>query len=131
MLDQFPLTTLVTLITLLVYFYITLRVGAARSNFKIEAPSVVGPDEFNRTFRAQQNTLEQIVLYLPALWLFAFAWGDMPGSIVGVLWPIGRMLYAIGYSSAPEKRALGFVIGILTTIALWLGAMIGLIRVFF
>jgi len=130
MLDQFPLTTLVTLITLLVYFYITLRVGAARSKFDVKAPSVDGPDEFNRTFRAQQNTLEQIVLYLPALWLFAFAWGDVLGSIIGVFWPIGRMLYAIGYSSAPEKRALGFVLGVLTTIALWLGALIGLISAF-
>src|SRR4051812_9757797 len=107
MLHDFPYTAVVTVLTVLVYFWTTTLVARARATYKVEAPSTDGPPEFQRAFRAQMNTLEQIVIFLPLLWLFAAAWGDMIAAGVGVFWPLGRILYARGYLVEAKKRGAG------------------------
>src|ERR1700739_3396506 len=62
---------LVTLLALVVYLWMFMRVGSARSRFGVEAPAVTGHPEFERHFRIQANTLEGLIVFLPALWLFA------------------------------------------------------------
>ncbi len=76
----------------------------------------------------QQNTLEQLVLFLPALWLFALTIGDPWASLIGLVWPIGRILYAWGYYRDAEKRGPGFVLSVAATMVLLIGAAIGLVR---
>ncbi|MCB2107960.1 MAG: MAPEG family protein [Rhodobacteraceae bacterium] len=125
MIEIYPLTALTTLVSLLVYLWVTLKVGGARAKFGVKAPAVDGPPDFMRVFRVQQNTLEQIVMYLPALWLFAVAWGDVIAAGVGVFWPIGRLVYAMSYYQAAEKRGAGFGITFLSTAVLILGALAG------
>ncbi|MDX2222702.1 MAG: MAPEG family protein [Rhodospirillaceae bacterium] len=127
MLDTFPLTGLVTLVALLVYLWVTLKVGGARAKYGVKAPAVDGPAEFQRVFRVQQNTLEQIVLFVPALWMFAVAWGDLWAAAVGAFWPLGRMIYAVSYYQAAEKRGAGFGVTFLSTAALLLGALAGVV----
>jgi uncharacterized membrane protein YecN with MAPEG domain len=80
--------------------------------------------EFERWFRAQQNTLEQLVLFLPALWLFAALVDDRWAGIAGAVWVVGRVLYALGYARAAEKRSAGFVIAMLATLSLLVGAIV-------
>ena len=120
---QFPFTTLVAVLTLLVYIWLAMRVGKARSKYGVAAPAVDGPPEFLCIFRAHMNTLEQMVVFLPALAMFALAWGDQLAAAIGIVWPIGRVLYALGYSKAPEKRGPGFGLSFLSTITLVLGAL--------
>jgi glutathione S-transferase len=126
--QRFPYTELVTVLALLVYVWTSFKVGGARAKYQVPAPATDGPPEFQRVFRVQMNTLEQIVFFLPSLWLFATAWGDPIAAIVGVFWPIGRVIYARAYCAAPEKRSLGFMITFFPSVILLLGGLIGVIR---
>ena len=124
-LEQFPITALATVAALLVYFFCTIKVGQARAKHGVKPPSVEGPEEFQRVNRVHQNMVEQLVLHIPALWIFAFAWGDFWAGVLGFIFVIGRILYAIGYYEAAEKRSRGFGLASLATIVLTLGALIG------
>jgi len=124
MLASYPLTALVTIVALLVYVWVSLKVGGARAKHGVKAPATDGPDEFMRVFRVQQNTVEQIVLFIPALWMFATAWGDLWAAAVGVFWPIGRLIYAFSYYQAAEKRGAGFGLTFLPSVILLLGALV-------
>lgn len=125
MITAYPLTTVVVVLSLFVYIWVMMKVGAARAKYNVPVPSVSGPDDFLRVFRVHMNTLEQAVLFLPALALFAAAWGDLPAAIVGVFWPVGRVVYALRYYKAAEKRGLGFGISFLSSVLLLLGGLAG------
>ncbi|NKB45288.1 MAG: MAPEG family protein [Alphaproteobacteria bacterium] len=126
-LEQFPLTALSTVVTLMVYFYCIAMVGKARAKHGIKPPSVDGPEEFQRVNRVHQNMVEQLVFHLPALWLFAAAWGDMGAGILGAIFAIGRILYARGYYEAAEKRGRGFGLSTMASVILLLGALAGVV----
>lgn len=110
---------------LLMYFWTVVRVGLARGKFDIKAPAVSGHPEFERTFRAQQNTLEHMILFLPSLYLFATFYSEKTAALLGAVFIIGRVIYAIMYSKAAEKRSAGFVIGLLATVVLLIGGIAG------
>lgn len=115
-----PFTGLVTLFALAVYFWTTWNVGKARRAHGVQAPSMTGPDAFMRAFRTQQNTLEQLVLFLPLLWMAALSSRDEIAAAIGVIWPVARIAYALGYTREGGKRAAGFMVGMLVSIALFL-----------
>lgn len=127
MLSDYPLTALVAVLALLVYTWVTMKVGGARGKHDVQAPATDGPPDFQRVFRVHMNTLEQMVTFIPALVIFAMAWGDMPTAIVGAFWPVGRILYALGYYKAPEKRGPGFGISFLATAVLLIGGLVGVV----
>ncbi|HXU99276.1 MAG TPA: MAPEG family protein [Caulobacteraceae bacterium] len=116
-------TGLVSLLALLVYFFMGLRVGQARGKFQIAAPATSGHPDFDRAFRIQANTLEWLPLFLVSLWLFAFCWSDRVAAAIGVVWIVGRLLYLTGYSKAAEARSRGFGIQALATGVLLFGAL--------
>lgn len=122
----YPLTGLVTIITLIVYFWMAFKVGKARGTFNIPAPRMDGPDDFLRVLRVQGNTAENLLIFLPALWLFALTIGDLWAAAVGIFYPIGRVLYARGYYAAALKRSTGFTVGLASSTILLLGALIAL-----
>ncbi|MDG3440126.1 MAPEG family protein [Nitrospirillum amazonense] len=124
----FVWTGLVTLLALFVYFWTIGQVSRARTRHGVEAPSVDGPPAFQRVLRVQVNTLEQIVLFLPSLWLFANIWGDHQAAVIGLAWPIGRVLYAVTYYADAKKRAAGFGLALFGTSVLLVGSLIGLVR---
>ena len=124
---QFPWTTLVAVAALAVYVWLAMWVGKVRGKYGVVAPSEDGPPEFRRIFRAHMNTLEQIVLFLPALAMFAMAWGDQLAAAIGAFWPVGRVMYALAYAKAAEKRGPGFGLSFLSSSILLLGALVGTI----
>lgn len=123
-----PLTSLVSLLVVLLLFFTGLNVGRARGLYGIKAPAVTGHEMFERAFRIQMNTLEQAVLLLPALWLYAGFIGDRGAGMMGVVWIAARVWYAIAYQQDPAKREGGFILGFLAFAGLWLGAMWGVLR---
>jgi len=127
-LDMSPWTSLVTTFTLLVYLVLTINVSRARAKYKVPVPQMSGEPNFERVLRVQQNTLEQIVFFLPALWLFSFYVNPLWGSGIGTVWILGRIIYAWGYYQASEKRGIGFAICSLSGIVLLLGAIAGIIH---
>ncbi len=121
--------SLVTICTLAIYFIITLNVGRTRSKYKVMPPATTGDPNFERALRVQQNTLEQMVFFLPLLWLFCFYIDPIWGSGIGALWIVGRILYALGYYQAAEKRMIGFAISSLSSLTLLMGSLVGMLLV--
>jgi glutathione S-transferase len=121
-------TGLVTILSLILFFILSLNVGIARAKYKIPVPQITGDENFERVFRVQQNTLEQLIIFIPALWIFSIFVNAIAANILGGIWIVGRILYAWGYYAEAKKRFLGFAIGSLTAIALLLGALGGIIR---
>ncbi len=119
----YALVGIVTLLSLLLYFYMGLRVGQGRSKFGVEAPAISGNPDFERIFRVQANTLEWLPIYLVSLWLFALSWDTRVAAGLGVVWIIGRVLYMTGYSRAAGARSTGFLVQTLATAVLLFGAL--------
>ncbi|ELR97016.1 MAPEG family protein [Gloeocapsa sp. PCC 73106] len=119
--------SIITVLTLIVYFVITLNVGRARFKYGVKPPATTGDPNFERALRVQQNTLEQLVFFLPLLWIFSYYISPRWGLILGAIWLVGRILYAWGYYQAPEKRGPGFAISSLASLALLVGAIAGLV----
>lgn len=122
----YPLTGLVTIITLIVYFWMAFKVGKARAAFGVPAPRMDGPDDFLRVLRVQGNTAENLLLFLPSIWLFALTVGDIWAAAIGIFYPVGRVLYARGYYAEALKRSTGFTVGLASTVILLLGSLIAL-----
>lgn len=118
----------VTVLTLILFFVITANVGRARVKYKVPVPQTSGDPDFERVFRVQQNTLEQLILFLPSLWLFSLFISPNWGAGIGGIWIVGRILYAWGYYQEANKRTLGFGINALSLIVLLLGSLVGIIR---
>lgn len=108
--SHYPYTVGALLLALLVYVWATMKVGRARSKFGVAAPAVHGNEDFERVFRAHQNTVEQLVLFLPLLAVAAWLWGDQYAAIYGLVWSLGRLLYVEGYARAAGKREIGFLL---------------------
>lgn len=119
--------SLVTASALLLYFLVTLNVGKARVKYKVSPPQMTGNPDFERVVRVQQNTLEQMILFLPSLWLFSQFISPIWAAGIGAVWIIGRILFAWGYYQAAEKRAVGFGISTLAILALLGGSFTGII----
>ncbi|MCZ6711524.1 MAG: MAPEG family protein [Gammaproteobacteria bacterium] len=119
------LVTLVAMLALAEYLFFTIQVGRARGRTGVQAPAVSGVEEFERYFRVQQNTVEQLVIFLPAL--FAAGWfaSSMFATIVGVAFIVGRGLYYMNYTQDPDKRGVGMIITFGANVALLLGAFVG------
>ena len=114
------LSAIVTVLALIFYLYTGLRVGSARGKYKIEAPAVTGDPMFERAYRVQMNTLEHIVMFLPALWLATIYFrhlGWLPAAL-GLVWVVGRFLYMTGYTVDPKNRSTGFLIAGVALLAL-------------
>jgi uncharacterized MAPEG superfamily protein len=125
MATSFP--ALVTILALVVYIATFMNAGRMRRRFDVTAPSVSGPPEFERALRVQQNTLEQLVWFLPALWLFWLLVSPVWGGVIGLVWVAGRAFYAVSYQRDPATRGPGFGIGLISSVILLLGALIGAI----
>jgi glutathione S-transferase len=123
-----PYTAAVTLIALLVYFYTVGAVGRARVQYGIKAPAVTGNEHFERAYRVQMNTLEQMALFLPALWLYAAYVSDRGAAVGGLVWVVGRVVYALAYPRDTASRGPGAMITVLASAGLWLGALYGVAK---
>jgi glutathione S-transferase len=125
-------TAAVSILAILVVFWTGLRVGGMRNKHKIEAPAVSGHPEFERAYRVQMNTMEQFVIFLPLLWL-ANAFFHMLPLLVGALglvWIVGRIVYALAYMADPSSRGTGFLISGLATLGLLILAIVGIVQAF-
>ena len=117
------LTAIVTLVALLVYIWMGLRIASARRASGIAAPAMVGDPVLERHIRVQANTLEWLPIFLVSLWLFAFYWNDWAAAGLGAVWIAGRLIYAVSYVAEPKRRALGFMIQFAASLILLLGAL--------
>lgn len=120
--------TVVILLALLQFAVFGMLVGRARGRYGVQAPATTGHEVFERYFRVQQNTLEQLVVFVPAAWLYATYVSPTWATILGVVYLAGRVLYLRGYVADPSKREIGFALSALPVVVLLLGAAWGVIR---
>lgn len=124
---MYALPSLVTVLTLLMYLFLTINVGRARAKYNVTPPAMTGDPNFERVLRVQQNTLEQLVSFFPLLWLFSYYVSPVWGAGLGAIWLVGRIAYALGYYQEAKKRIIGFAISSLSNMVLLLGSIIGII----
>jgi uncharacterized membrane protein YecN with MAPEG domain len=123
-----PLVTFVAGLALIEYFVISMQCGRARGRLGVPAPATTGHPEFERYLRVQYNTIEQLVIFLPALFAFGHFVSPVWAAAFGVVFIAGRALYARGYVQDPAKRGPGFGLTLLANTVLLLGATLGALR---
>ncbi len=119
---------IVILVALLEYLVFGALVGRARARFGIRAPATTGHPEFERTYRVHLNTLENLIVFVPAVWIFGLYVSHLWATLLGALFVIARAVYAAGYLRAAEKRGLGAALTGLVNGALVIGGLIGIAK---
>jgi glutathione S-transferase len=66
------LPAIITLIALSEYLFFAFKVGISRKKYNVIAPAVSGNLVWEKLYRVQQNTLEQLIVFIPALWIFSY-----------------------------------------------------------
>jgi len=116
-------TPIACLLLLLEYLIISSLVGRARGVHGVEAPAVTGSPIFERWFRVQQNTLEQLFITLPAALLYAYLGHDLLAAAAAGVVIVGRALYAWGYVREPKRRSAGMFLTFLPNAFLLVAAL--------
>ena len=123
--------TLIVLLALLQYIWFTIRVGANRGKYHVDAPACEGDQAWERLFRVQQNTLEQLVVLIPATYAFAYYVSGLWVLLPGIAFIIGRFLYSAEYIKDPKTRGPGMSLTMAGNAVLVVGALVGLLMKMF
>lgn len=107
------MVAIVTVLALLQFTWFGIQVGSLRAKHDIKAPAMSGQTEFDRMYRIHYNTMEQLVVFLPALWLYAHMVNPLWGTGLGVVYLIGRFIYRVSYLKDPASRSAGFTLSFL------------------
>ena len=120
---------LVALLALLECCFFAYAVGKARETYQLKAPATTGNEMFERYFRVQQNTIEQLVLFLPSLFIAAAYWPAQWVAALGAVYLVGRLIYFRAYVTDPRSRSLGFLLSTAPVFVLIVAGAIGVVRV--
>jgi glutathione S-transferase len=120
---------LVILVALIEFLALGLgMVSYARRKYGVKPPAISGHEMFERHFRVHYNTLEQLIIFLPSVWLYGLYISESWATILGAIFIMSRILYAVGYVANPDKRAIGSVLSTAAVVPLLLGAIYGAAR---
>jgi glutathione S-transferase len=126
--DPMAIVHIVMALALIEFFAFGIAVGRARTRFGVPAPATSGNADFERVYRVQMNTLEQLMIFLPSLWTYATYVSPTWAAGLGLVFIVGRYVYFVGYSKAAEKRGIGFGISSLPVLILLVGGLIGAVK---
>ena len=121
------LSAAVTVLAVMVLYYAMAIVGRTRGKHKIFPPAMLGHPDVERALRVQGNTVEQVVIFLPLLWVATLYFHGWIPPLLGLVWCVGRVLYAIGYMKEASKRGPGFAIAALASLALLILSIWGVV----
>ena len=117
--------TIIAMLAIVQYSYFSFKVGQARGKFDVEAPATSGHETFDRVFRVHQNTLEQLICFIPGIYAFAFFVSPLWATGIGVIFLIARTIYARSYIADPASRSVGAMLTFASAQVLVLGAIVG------
>ncbi len=121
------LVVIVIVLALLQYIVFSILVGRARAKYNCPAPASTGDPIFERYYRVQQNTMEQLVVFLPAITIYGYYGNPTIASGVGLVYIVARIIYLQAYVADPAKRGRGFIPGFLATAFLLIAGLIAAI----
>ncbi|XP_043925476.1 leukotriene C4 synthase-like [Protopterus annectens] len=104
MLDQIVFLAAVTILGVFEQAYFSLQVIAARRKYHVQPPSISGPPEFERIFRAQANCSEYFPLFLASLWVAGLFFNQVLAACCGLLYLYARYLYFAGFAESSKGR---------------------------
>jgi glutathione S-transferase len=116
----------VTALALLEFLVLGGLVGRARAKYGVEAPATTGDPTFERYFRVHQNSMEALIVFIPALWMFARYLNNPVAIALGLIFIAARVIYAASYVRAPEKRGPGAGITFIVNGTLVIGSLVGI-----
>ncbi len=116
---------IVTIIALLQFMIFGIQVGQQRQKHDVKVPSMTGHSDYERANRVHLNTMEQLVVVLPAMWIFGNFFNPLYAASLGAVFIVARFIYQAAYMKDPAGRGSGFIIGFLATAAMLLGGLIG------
>jgi uncharacterized membrane protein YecN with MAPEG domain len=119
---------IVTALALIQFLLLGILVGRARTRYGVAAPATTGHEIFDRWFRVHMNTAEQLLLYVPSMWIYAYYWNPVWAAGIGALFIVGRTVYAITYIREPKSRSLGFLLTFIPIFVFLVGTLVGAIR---
>ena len=119
--------SIVAALVVLEYMGIVWFTGQARGRYGVAAPAMTGHPVFERWSRVQGNTVEQLVIFFPGLWLFSQYVNAEAAAGLGLVFALGRFLFARGYVADPAKRGPGFILSYIANAVLVLGGLAGAI----
>jgi glutathione S-transferase len=123
------LPALVICLAFIMYSMLIVNVVRARGKYGVASPATTGNADFERIFRAQQNTLEHLVMFVPLLWLFSQYVSPLWGALIGLVWVLARIWYALGYyAPTGKKRSPGFGLSVGALALLLVGSLLGIAR---
>jgi len=115
---------IVTILAVAQFVFFSIQVGSMRGKHGVKAPATAGHPEFERMFRIQQNTMEQLVAFIPTLWIFAYLVNPVWGAGIGLVFIVGRFIYWSSYLKDPGSRGMGFTISFLPTAVMLVWSLI-------
>lgn len=121
-------TVIVTFLALAQYVLFGIQVGSLRGKHGIKAPAQTGHEEFERMNRVHLNTLEQLVVFIPALWMHAYFANPLYGAIIGVVYLIGRFVYRAEYLKNPDSRGPGFTLSFVPSAVLLIWTLVTVVQ---
>jgi uncharacterized membrane protein YecN with MAPEG domain len=127
MMGEMHVVSFIVVLALVEYTVLGAMVGRARIQYKVPAPATTGDPIFERYFRVHQNTLEQLIVFVPAIFIFATYVHMLAAVALGFVFLVARIIYAMGYIRDPEKRAGGAVATFLVNTILLIGSLIGVV----
>ena len=104
---------IVTVLALMQYLFFGFQVGGSRARTGVKAPAMAGDSDFERTSRIHQNTMEQLVMFIPSLWLYASYVDPLWCAGIGLVYSVGRFIYRAAYLKDPSGRTPGFLLSFL------------------
>ena len=116
--------TAIVMLALIQYFYFSIEVGRARGRFGVAAPATTGNEEFERYFRVQQNTQEQLIMFIPAIYATAYYGNPLYAAAAGVVFLVGRMLFFRSYVKDPATRTVGFLLSMLPSLGMVIASIV-------
>ncbi|HTO56908.1 MAG TPA: MAPEG family protein [Pseudomonadales bacterium] len=122
---------IVAMVALLEYFFFGIKVGQARGTYGVKAPATTGNEMFERFNRVHQNTLEQLIMFIPGLYAFATLVSPLWAAVAGVVFVVGRAMYFNLYIGNPDKRGPGVLASMLANAVLIIGTLIAAIMSLF
>lgn len=122
---------IVTILALGQFILFSVQVGSMRGKHGVKAPAITGHPEFERMFRVQQNSMEQLVAFIPALWMFAYLVNPLWGAGMGLVFIVGRFIYRSSYIKDPDARGMGFTITFIPTAVMLVWGLIAALKMYF